>query len=431
MTSQNDVSAFKRFLVKVFVNFFYLTKMARFRRYYRRLYGRRAYRRFRRVKRRYRRFANGSSRSRVRVKMQQRLTFETTIPANATYPVNCLSLASFYNNQTLTGAATGCMKGGCFAHELFYTYSQLYSQFRLEGMKVNFAVTNPIGAGADFSNLSVYCNVERQTQSDDFQLGYNPNNPTAPHYPLPLELVHSANTPVAMAVNNSITRFQRQVWASDLLERCTFVDCGTNVSNKTINGQSNQATEQLNDDNPAFSPTLFFTVATSDTAGQARQVNFLVDVTYYVQFRNPKYAAGMDSIAKGGSRILPAPAGGSDAVIDMDGQDDMDDGPGGDDGPPETRSGRILGAAALGGAAVVGAAAAAVVGPRGMDANNATQDGEPPPPPRLVRGSMDDDGSVRRQIRVAWQPSASGRHGHRIPPAANVFMDPDGPVSEN
>lgn len=406
--------------------------MARFRRYFRRRYGRRAYLRYRRVRRRYRRIANGSSRSRCRVKMQQRLTFETAVPANANYPQTCLSLASFYNNQTSTGTAAGAMIGGVFNHELFFTYAQLYSQFRLEGMKVNFAVTNPIGSGGDFSNLSVYCNVERATGADDFNGAYDPNNPTRPHYPLPLELVHSANTPVAMAVNNSITRFQRQVWASDILERASFVDVATETVNKTINGTGGQTTEQLFDDNPPFSPTIFFTVATSDTRNTNRIVKFLVDVTYYVQFRNPKYAAGMDSVAKAGSRILPAPAG----AVDMDAGDDMDDGDdGGDDGGggPGTRAGVVAGAAA----AVAAAAAAAGIdralrSERSMEGNNSTQGGlVDPPPPRLIRGSMDDNGSIRGDLRAAWNASGSGRHPIRVARPSAVLEDPDGPVSLN
>lgn len=365
--------------------------------------------------------------------MQERLQFTTVVPANANYPENCCSISSVYANQTQTGRSAGCMLGGVFEHELFSIYDQLYTQFRIEGMKVNFAVTNPIGSGGDFSNLSVYCSIERETTGDDYQASYDPSNPTAPHYPLPYELVHAANTPVAMAVNNSITRFQRQVWASDLMERCNYADVGTRLVTRTINGEVNMSMRELYGNNPFFSPTLFFTVGTSDVRSSQRVVNILCDITYYVAFRNPKYAAGMDSVSKGASRILP-PAGGADAVIDMDGQDDMDDGGDGGDGPPETRSGRILGAAALGGAAVVGAAAAnrALRAERSMEGNNATQGGLlHEGPPRRQRGDMDDDGSVRSAIRTAWNVSGSGRHPRILARPSVVLEDPDAPPSEN
>lgn len=299
-----------------------------FRRWYRRRYGRysRFYRRYRRYRRRYRKFVNGSSRSRVRVKIPVTINASFTVPATSTLS-NVLSITPFYNNTTRSGAAVNCLLGGFVQSPLFEAYANLYDEMKLDGFKLNFSITTPIGpAPGVFPNLSVYTSVDRKLISNDFAEAYD--NLTGQGYPTAANMRTSSTFLSSVALNNSITKMQRSCYASDLFEKNSFIDSDYYTSAGTrINGVNGQHLTQPRQTPTAFNPAMYFAIDTGSSvdADNDRVCNVVIEIMHYVTFRNPKYGGGGASAKISGvaRSILP----------DIDSDGDMDDGDGDMDVP--------------------------------------------------------------------------------------------------
>ena len=268
-------------------------------RFYKTASGRRRYNRYRRYrrwyKRKYRRFANGTSRSRVRVKVPVQFNVALSVPAGSTES-NVMTICPFYNNSTATAGtlSEAAVRGGLSTSQLFINYGNLYDSFKVDGMKVAVSITSPVGAGQGaFPSLSVYTAWDRKFERNDFD--------TAAHYPTVANMRTSSSFLASTAVNNSITKLKRSCYASDLLEKASFIDChGTNLANQQIAGVAAQTLQAFTTSaagaqlsNPAFCPGFMFGVDTGSSidAQNARPVTLVVEVMYYVTFRNPKYGA--------------------------------------------------------------------------------------------------------------------------------------------
>lgn len=304
-------------------------------RFYKTASGRRRYNRYRRYrrwyKRKYRRFANGSSRSRVRIKVPVQFNVALSVPANASAS-NVLTVCPFFNNATATAGtlSEAAVRGGLAMSPLFVNYGNLYDSFKVDGMKVAVSITSPVGAGQGaFPSLSVYTAWDRKFDRSDFT--------TAADYPTVGQMRASSSFLASTAVNNSITKLKRSCYASDLFEKASFIDChGANLANQSIAGvgaqtlsvfTSTAAALEAAISTPAFCPCFMFGVDTGSSidAANARPVTLIVEVMYYVTFRNPKYggaaaSAKIDAI----ERSIPLDDGGFDDDGDLD-----DDG-----GPP-------------------------------------------------------------------------------------------------
>lgn len=292
-------------------------------RFYRSSYGRRRYNRYRRYrrwyKRKYRRFANGSSRSRVRIKVPVQFNVALSVPANDTAS-NVLTVCPFFNNATATAGtlSEGAVRGGLSSSQLFLNYGNLYDSFKVDGMKVAVSITSPVGTGQGaFPSLSVYTAWDRKFDRADFT--------QANQYPTVDQMRVQSSFLASTALNNSITKLKRSCYASDLFEKAGFVDChGATLTAQMIAGVANQSFTAFTTSDggtiaaPAFCPCFMFGVDTGSSidAVNARPVTLVVEVMYYVTFRNPKF---------GGS----APSAKIDAIersVQMDGGDFDDDG---------------------------------------------------------------------------------------------------------
>lgn len=297
-------------------------------RFYRTASGRRRYMRYRRYrrwyKRRYRRFANGSSRSRVRIKIPVQFNVSLNVPANSNTS-NVLTVCPFFDNGTATAGtlSEAAVRGGLTSSPLFVNYGNLYDSCKCDGMKVAVSVTSPVGVGQGaFPSLAVYTAWDRKFERNDFT--------SAAAYPTVARMRASSSFLASTAVNNSITKLKRSCYASDMFEKGSFVDCNaSNLATQMIAGVANQTLTAFTSGDggaiayPAFCPCFMFGVDTGSSidAANARPVNLVVEVMYYVTFRNPKY---------GGS----APSAKIDAIersVHMD-DGDMDD-PGDMDAP--------------------------------------------------------------------------------------------------
>lgn len=298
-------------------------------RFYRTASGRRRYNRYRRYrrwyKRKYRRFANGSSRSRVRIKIPVQFNVALTVPAGASAS-NVLTVCPFFNNGTATAGTLSevAVRGGLVSSQLFINYGNLYDSFKVDGMKVAVSITSPVGAGQGaFPSLSVYTAWDRKFERADFT--------SAAEYPTVAKMRASSSFLASTAVNNSITKLKRSCYASDLFEKASFIDCNaSNLVGQTIAGIAGETLTAFTTSTnapivvaaPAFSPGFMFGVDTGSSidAANARPVTLIVEVMYYVTFRNPKFggaasAAKIDAI----ERSIPLDDGDFDDDGDLDG----------------------------------------------------------------------------------------------------------------
>lgn len=292
-----------------------------FRRWYRRRYGRRSYGRFRRYRRRYKRFINNSSRSRVRVKIPVTVNTQMTVPANSTLS-NVISISPFFGNTTHSGTAVGTLMGTVFESPLYTAYSGLYDEVKCDGFKLNFSITSGIGPGGTFPSLSVYTSVDRKLTFHDFADAYDAAHPTNSHYPIASELKNSSSYLAAVALNNSVTKMVRRCYASDLFEKASFVDATPNTASYTVNGQASQTVRQFAGGQPAFNPVMYFACDTGSSvdAVNSRDCNVVIEIMYYLTFRNPKYGG---SALSSGNRTISIPRG---VIFPDDSDGDMDDG---------------------------------------------------------------------------------------------------------
>lgn len=298
--------------------------MAGFRRWYRRRYGRgRFYRRYRRYRRRYRKFVNGSSRSRLRVKVPVQFNVALSIPATATES-NVLTVTPFFHNDTHAAGTLSevACRGSVLDRPLFTNYAALYDSVKCDGMKVSVSITSPVGTATNaFPSLQCYTGWDRNFAYQDFGAAAN--------YPTVNKLKNNSSFLASTALNNSITKLARSCYASDLFEKNSFCDVSTHTAGETVAGVAGQTLTWMssgggvtNSHQPSFSPCFMFGCEASTTDPvNARPVSLIVEVMYYMTFRNPKFGAAATRAAISG---IPRSVMDDDRQIDDDG--DMDDG---------------------------------------------------------------------------------------------------------
>lgn len=262
-------------------------------RYYRRRWRpRRRYRRW--FKRRFRRFVNGSSKSTVRVKIPVSFTHDFTQAANTNYsdPYGCAPL--FQSSS----------KCSALSNALYTTYCQLYDEVKVIGMKVRINVSSAIG-GADIPSLQIYTAFDRRKGNS------GDAGPTGP------EMKTYSTFQCATAVNNSVAKLERSIYASDLMEKAQWHDCSLSGANPISDGAFVAAGANPN----FFHPCLYTMMSIPNVTAQTT-VHTSFDVMYYFAFRNPKYGAAAGAskleVETLERRIPPPPAeGGGDMDVDV------------------------------------------------------------------------------------------------------------------
>lgn len=282
-------------------------------RYYR--FSGRRYRRYRRYRRFYRRYRgrkraiNATSRSRIRVKIPAQFQVKLKIPEDQ-HDSNVATISPLACVQSpVSGSAV--WRGGLLNAPLYTTYSLLYDEMKLEGMKTQIAITSPVGTGAGaYKSLQLYTAFDRKMCYDDMLTA---------HYPSVAQLKNYSSYIAATALNNNIAKVTRSIYGSDLFEKASFADASPVTLNSVkISTGSSDATydvltlagnrmvplaagNQMTITGPAFNPLMYIGVsAPSDTGGAGgSEVLLLIDIMYYVTFRNPKFgaAAGNAKIA--------------------------------------------------------------------------------------------------------------------------------------
>lgn len=236
-------------------------KMARYYYRYRRSYRRRPRRYVRRwFKRRFSRFVNGSSRSIARIKT----SFVQTTTLSAGYGSTAGEV--FYTSPY------GSASAGALSHsQLYRTYCSLYEEVKIIGVKVSVAVVTPVGDTATPS-LQMYTAWDRKHAATS-------DIPTAD------SIVSSSTYNVATALNNNVAKITRSCYASDLMEKATWIDASLNSTYGNLAWAAGGA------NCPCFAPCFEMTLV-SPSLGAAHNVVVSVSYTYYLAFRNPKFGGG-------------------------------------------------------------------------------------------------------------------------------------------
>ena len=253
-----------------------------------RKYYRSKYKRYYRKKWRYAYrsgFINGSSKSQIKIKIPISWSTGINKPAGAAN-TNVALLSQPWRSSGYAYSA--------ISSELYRTYTQLYEEVRCIGTKLRIAITTPIG-GSDIPSLKIYTAWDRRLAGNEMS-----SPPTFE------QLQKYATSNVVTAVNNSVAKMKRSLYASDLIERAQWHDCtlitqqdNTIADNATISAQNNPN---------FFSPGLWIAFETPGVTA-AKTINFSVDYTYYFAFRNPKYGMSAGAAKSAEMRAIEMPEG--------------------------------------------------------------------------------------------------------------------------
>lgn len=232
----------------------------RFRRGWRRYYRRK-------FRRGFSRFVNGSSKSMVRVK----------VPLTQVFTLASVSSSG----GVMTPAISPFMPSGNYfsvlSSPLYRLYTELYEEVKCIGMKIILSIGTPIGTST-VPSLTVVTAFDRR---------YSHGNDVAPSF---AQLMQYSSQQKATAVNNSIAKLVRSVYASDLMEKAQWHDCSlTEAGGAYTDGAYTAAGANVN----FFSPCMW--LGASQTGSVAQNISFQADVTYYFAFRNPKYGGSSSS----------------------------------------------------------------------------------------------------------------------------------------
>lgn len=265
-------------------------------RYPRRRYGRRysSYRRrysaYRR--RRGRTSSTASSRGRIRVRVPVQAVISVPVQANQLDSSVVSSSPFLYATDVLPGAVCSAV-----ATPLYRAYTNLYDQVKCDGVVSRLSIVSPIGSGANISALQVVMAYDRMGTANEtlntVALGADEVVTTA-------QLFNFSSATVVSAINNSVAKTSRSCWASDIQERSVFHDCSveqtqTRVYDKDFYVDGRRV--------GFFAPLTLIGIRLSAAPSAATTIQVLLEQTYYMTFRNPKFGGSASASAANVQRI--------------------------------------------------------------------------------------------------------------------------------
>lgn len=244
--------------------------------------------------------------------MQAQLT--VGIPANTT-AATAVCVMPWCNTTSLVGQAVAINNAngqsmGFTGSDLFRAYAALFDEVKFDGMKVKAAVIDTIGAGGNFTGVTVASVIERLCQKEDV-----PPNST--------NMNQWSSYSFRNVINNSVAKISRSVWATDLSERIQFVDTelaatgqGTPVA---APGNCLRAWRDGSVGSSWFKPAIYLTATPATAAANPRTITMFVEVVGYFTFRCPKYStSGSSKQAEDFAKLV---AETRDAQVDDEGFD--------------------------------------------------------------------------------------------------------------
>lgn len=290
----------------------------------------RRYRRYRRYPRRFRRrgyrrgrVINRSPRSRVKVNFMGEAFVDIPWQSNSATS-HQLYISPFYQNVTpLATRHVNFLPASLCSQASYLTFASCYEQCRLIGCKVIVTCNTPIGAGQNFTDVTIYSAISRQFSLYDME-----------HNMIPWATVGASSSSKRVTfVNNTVNKLGRACYASDLQERIDFVDSkctypngteltptypdGTHLNDQYISCLECQTDSDSNVAHPKFCPMFVFQGNTSDVRAANRTLKVLVRISGTFEFRGPRFG----NATSGAAKVAPA----ADAKLPpAEGADDMD-----------------------------------------------------------------------------------------------------------
>lgn len=249
----------------------YYRRYSRYRRYPARRYWRRYYR-----SRYARKYVNASSKSSVRMKTAVNGTFNATAGYGNSNTGATLYYFNPYSANTDTLSAANS--------PLYRTYCNLYEEVKMIGAKVNMSIVSAVG-GSDIPSVQIYSCWDRKH-------GYGEAVPTVS------DVRSSSTSNVATALNNNVAKLTRSCYASDLMEKATWIDSTLDETNNYRNIAWTTAATNPN----MFCPTFMFFL-NCPSLGATTTISVSMSIVYYFAFRNPRYG-GTPSTAKVETEML-------------------------------------------------------------------------------------------------------------------------------
>lgn len=169
------------------------------------------------------------------------------------------------------------MSIGAVDNPIFQSYADLFDEVKFDGCSATITCTEPIAPGANYTGLLLGTSIDRSiTSTED-----TPTVQTAKN---------SASWYGKIAVNNSIPRIRRSIWASDAQERSNFVDSDY-MTNAVVGNTYLRVWNTNNGNTNFFRPAIRFGVQAIAAPAVDQVSNYLVQINFYFTFRNPKGAA--------------------------------------------------------------------------------------------------------------------------------------------
>lgn len=180
---------------------------------------------------------------------------------------------------------------GVQRNSLYQAYCALYEEVKCEGLKLNFSCTSTI-PDATHPACTFYTATDRTFSPAEMSRAF----------PTVAQIMTYGSLQAASAINNSVPKFTRRIYSSDLAEKTTFIDTDYSDHNLTIDGGAalpvtcNDAWVGGGANAVAFAPALFLGVHTN-SAVQAAGVSysFHAEGNFYFTFRTPKYGGAVIS----------------------------------------------------------------------------------------------------------------------------------------
>ena len=291
------------------------------RRYY---YRRRPYYYYRRrgfykryARKYFRRYVNGSSRSRVKVKVPFTYDAAFTVAANTFYS-NFVHPITPWINDKLDGEFYPPM--GALSSPLFRQYCNLYEEVKCEGIKVKINMTSPIGSGG-LPAATLTTAVDRKWTDAEHQAAW----------PTPANLEEYGTSQKITFINNKVDSVTRSVYASDLIEKISFIDTDYTLNTAhTSDTHAGHVADYMNAYVAAganvggFSPCIMMGLKVGAAPAANTYYGYHLEGFYYFTFRNPKYGAAAAKIANRGVVVHDVPDDGDDGAPPADRLDAVD-----------------------------------------------------------------------------------------------------------
>lgn len=265
--------------------------MPRYFGYRRRLYGRRRYgRRYRRFYspyRSWRRFGKTSPGSGVNVTVPQ----DFVIPLRfigataAERKTSRATLVSPMYNVTADNAdIPNFGKTGLWQNAMFSTYCRLYDEMKINSVSYTCIVEEPIGGGNTFPVVEIVTAFDKKITTAEVAAVW-PNFDRVSGF---------SSCRKYTAINNSIARFNRSCWATDLQERTSFFDVDPTTWDQVQGGDAAenvtgcQAWYAAGQNVMFFAPGMWVVGRTNGNFAANQTMYVRVQGRVNVTFRNPK-----------------------------------------------------------------------------------------------------------------------------------------------